>query len=101
MRLRQEVVRGVVGLEAFKDGFGAVDDGVGESGEAGDLNAVGTIGGTFGDLTDEDDFVVPFFDNDGVVLEAVKGFGELGEFVVMGGERGCGGRGLRRGGGVR
>ncbi len=61
---------GIIGLEAFKDGFGAVDDGIGESGEAGDLNAVGAVGGAFGDLTDKDDFIIPFFDNDGVVLEA-------------------------------
>ncbi len=81
---------GIIGFEAFKDSFGTVDDGIGESGEAGDLNAVGTIGGAFGDLADKDDFVVPFFDNDGVVLKAGKGFGELGEFVVMGGKEGAG-----------
>ena len=80
----------IIGLEAFKDSFGAVDDGIGESGEAGDLNAVGAVGGAFGDLTDKDDFVVPFFDDDGVVLKAGKGFGELGEFVVMGGKEGTG-----------
>jgi len=37
----QEVVGGVVGLEAFENGFGAVDDCGGQAGEAGDLDAVG------------------------------------------------------------
>ena len=48
--LAQEVVRGVVGFEAFEDGLGAVDDRGGEPGEAGDLDAVGAVGGAFDHL---------------------------------------------------
>ena len=57
------------GFELVEDGFGSVDDGVGEAGEAGDLDAVGTVGGTFDDLAEEDDFVVVFFDGDPEVVE--------------------------------
>ena len=46
------------------------------------------------DLAHEDDLVVPLFDGDGVVFEAVEGFRELCEFVVVGGEEGAGSVGI-------
>jgi len=92
--LAQEVVGGVVGFEAFKDGFGSVDHGGGGPGEAGDLDAVRAVGRAFDHLADKDDVVVPFLDGDGVILKAVESLGQLGEFVIVGGEERAGAGGV-------
>ena len=84
---------GVVGFEAFENGLGAIDDRRGQPGEAGDLDAVGAIGGAFDYLADEDDIVVPLLDGDGKVFQALKGFGQLRQLVIVGGEEGAGAAG--------
>ena len=38
----------VVALQFCEDGFGAVDDGEGEAGEAGNLDAIAAVGGAGG-----------------------------------------------------
>ena len=82
------------GLEEFisrwlEDGFGAVEDGFGEAGEAGDLDAVGFVGGAGEDFVEEDDFLVPLADGDVEVGDGFAGVGEVGELVVVGGEEGA------------
>ena len=43
--------------------------------------------------SDEDDIVVPLLDGDGKVFQALKGFGQLRQFVIVGGEEGAGAAG--------
>ena len=81
---------GLLALEAGEDDVGAVDDGGGEAGEAGDVDAVALVGGAGDDAAEEDDGVALFADLDGVVFDAGEGGGEVGELVVVGGEEGAG-----------
>ena len=80
---------GGVGFEGGQDGFGAVEDFLGEAGEAGDLDAVGFVGGAGDDLAEEDDAVVPLAHGDAVVFHGGAAAGEGGEFVIVGGEDGA------------
>ena len=55
------------------------------------MDAVALVGGAGDDFAEEDDFVVPFADRDIAVGHSGAGAGEVGEFVVMGGEEGAAG----------
>ena len=83
-------------FEVGQDFLGAGDDFGGEAGQAGDLDAVGFVGGAGFDAAEEDDAVALFADADVVVLDAGKGEGDVGQFVVVGREEGLGldGRGV-------
>ena len=61
-------MRGVVGFEAFEDGFRAVDYRAGQPCKSGDLNTIRSVGRTLNHLANEDDFVVPLLYCDRVVL---------------------------------
>ena len=56
------------GLQATEDFLGATDDLGGQSGEAGDLNAVAAVRRAGDDAVQEDDLVVPLADGDGEVF---------------------------------
>ena len=73
-----------------EDFGGAGDDGLGEAGEAGDLDAVAFVGGAGLDFAEEDDVLVPLADGDVVVFDRFFAGGEVAEFVVVGGEEGAG-----------
>jgi hypothetical protein len=62
---------------------------LGESGEAGDLDAVGAVGGSRMDFADENDAVAPLFDGDGVIAHPRELLFDLRELVVMGREKGA------------
>ena len=74
-------------FEIGQDFAGAFEDGFGEAGEARDLDAVALVGGAGDDFAEEDDVVVPFADRDVAVGHAGAGAGEVGELVVVGGEK--------------
>ena len=76
-------------FEVAEDLGGAGDDGLGESGEAGDLDAVAFVGGARLDFAEEDDVFVPFADGDVVVFDRFFAGGEVTELVVVGGEEGA------------
>ena len=81
---------GLLAFEAGEDDVCAVDDGGGEAGEAGDVDAVAFVGGAGDDAAEEDDGVALLADLNGVVFDAGEGGGEVGELVVVGGEKGTG-----------
>ena len=74
--------------------FGAGDDAARDAGEAGDVDAVGFVGLAGGDAVHEDDFVLPLADEDVVVGDGGRGFGEFGQFVVVRREEGAALRGV-------
>lgn len=72
-----------------EDGFCAGEDGLGEAGEAGDLDAVGFVGGAGEDFVEEDDFLVPLAHGDVAVGYGFSSICEVCELVVVGGEEGA------------
>ena len=79
-----------VEFEVTEDFGGAGDDGLGQAGEAGDLDAVALVGGARLNFAEEDDVFVPFADGDVVVFDGFLAGGEVTEFVIVGGEEGAG-----------
>ena len=65
----------------------AADDLGGKSGELGDLDAVGAVGGPGLHLVQEHDLVVPLAHVHGDVGDAVQAPGERGQLVVVGGKQ--------------
>src|ERR1700730_14621164 len=76
-------------LVFFQDFAGAFDYGFGEAGEAGYFDAIAFVGAAGFDAAEEDDFVGSFFDADVDVFDGWQEFGEFGEFVIVGGEKGA------------
>ena len=58
---------GAGGLELAQDLLRPGDDGTGQAGEAGDVDAVGVVGGAGDDVVEEDDFLALLGDGDVVV----------------------------------
>jgi hypothetical protein len=78
-----DVVDGKFGQELA----GAVEDGLGDAGEAGDVDAVGAVGAAFDDAVKKDDLVLPFPHRDVQVFHAFESLGQVGQLVVMRGEK--------------
>ena len=57
-------------------------------GQARHLDAVAAVGRALDQLVQKDDRLVPLLDRDRVVADAVVGRGQVGQFVVVGGEQG-------------
>src|SRR5260370_1037486 len=74
------------GFQFSENLFAAVEDFGGDAGQAGHVDAIALVGAAGGDLVQEDNVVLPFADQDIIVAQAGKGFGQLGQFVVMAGE---------------
>ena len=72
-----------------EDLFCAVDDGLGEAGEAGDLDAVGFISRSGEDFAEEDDVFIPLAHGDVVVRDGFLRVCEGAELVVVGGKEGA------------
>src|SRR5208282_4698684 len=88
---REGFTEGVLALLVlYQDFAGAFDNGAGQAGEAGDFDAVAFVGAAGFDFAEEDDFAGSFFDADMDIFYGGKEFGELGEFVIVGGEKGAG-----------
>ena len=79
---------GVVVLEIVEDFGGSCDDGAWHAGESCDMESVGLVGAAGDDFAQEGDFLALFGDEDVEVADAGLGVGEVGEFVVVGGEEG-------------
>ncbi len=77
---------GGVHFQVRKNGFCAGEDGLGKAGESRNLNAVGFVRGAGENFVEEDDFLIPFTHRDVAIHDGFAGVGEVGEFVVMGGE---------------
>ena len=60
-----------------------------QAGEAGDLDAVGAVGGAGRDLVQEDDIALPLLDAHGDVVEARQAVRQRGQLVIVGGEEGA------------
>jgi len=73
-------------LEAAQDLTGAVGDLAGETGETGNVDAVGGGLGAPFDAVEKDDLTPHLLDGGLVVLAAGQEFGEARELVVVGGE---------------
>src|ERR1044071_2662877 len=73
-------------FEVAQDFLGAVEDRFGDSGQAGDLDAVTLVGAAGNDLAQENDLVVPLANGDVEVLQPGQSCGELGQFVIVSGE---------------
>ena len=71
----------------MQDFAGAFQDGLGETGQSRHLDAVALVSGALDDFAEEDDVVVPFAHRDIAIGHAGAGAGEVGEFVVMRGEK--------------
>ena len=69
----------------------SLEDGLGETGQPRNLDAVALVGGAGDDFAEEDDVVVPFADCDVAISHTGAGAGEVGQFVVVGGEEGAAG----------
>ena len=67
-----------VEFEVAQDGLGALDDDFRQTRQAGDLDAVGFVGGSGEDLVEEDDLLIPLSHGDVVVGDGALGVGEVG-----------------------
>ncbi len=73
-------------FEGLEHLFGLADDGIGEAGEFGDVDAVAFVGAARDDVAEEDDAGRLFLDGDVDVLGGLKLLVEAGELPVVGGE---------------
>ena len=72
---------------AFQNFAGAFDDAAREAGEARDFDAVALVRAARFDAAKKNDFVRRFFDRDVDIFHAWQKVGELGEFVIVRGEK--------------
>lgn len=79
------------GFELFEHGFCAVHDIARHPGEAGHGKTIGTIGRAIGQFVQQHQIALPFPRPHVVQRQRLAGFGQPGEFVVMGREQAAAG----------
>src|SRR5699024_8623501 len=75
-------------FELAQHGVGPLDDGVGQAGKLGDLNAVAVVGRAGNDAAQERDVVAPLFDRNVVVFDPFDVLLHAGQLMVVGGKEG-------------
>lgn len=80
---------GGIHFQVRENGFSAGEHRLWKAGEASDLDAVGFICSTGEDFVEKDNFFVPFTHSNVAIDDSIAGVGEVGEFMVMGGEEGA------------
>src|SRR6266511_159321 len=70
-----------------KNFFGAIEDFLGQTGQARNLYAVAFVGAASDDFAEENDLLVPFAHGDIQIANAFAVLGELGQLVIMRGKQ--------------
>ncbi len=76
-------------FQASEDLLGTLIDFDWYAGETGNMNAITFVGGAVDNFVEEDDLIVPFADGDVQVADAGKRFRQVGELVIVRGEKGA------------
>src|SRR5262249_40938168 len=69
--------------------FGAIEDFLWQTGEAGDLDAVAFVCAAGGDFAEKNDLLVPFAHGDIQISNAFAVLGEVCQFMIMRGKEGA------------